>query len=164
MYTTSNEYKLNIYKPSTKHLLKVFIDNVEVQGKYILDFKLSQQLFSNDEFTLGTVSSRAVELKLYKTAVPENINRIYIESGIDGECVPIGYFNVDNMSKDDDYTVTLNLLDDMVKFEFSYDGSQLFNGNQSATILEVLQDICSKAEVELRFYFFFKHEQTNICI
>lgn len=155
MYKTSNNYKLKVYEPSTRHILKVFINDIEVDKKYILDCKLSQTLFSNDEFTLGSVTAQAVELKLYKTTVPEVINKVYIESGINGEAIPIGYFNIDEISMNDDYTVTLKLLDNMIKFEFNYDGSKL---NYPCTILTVLQDICLKAGVELRFYFFFKYE------
>lgn len=155
MYKTSDNYKLKIYEPSTRHILKVFINDVEIDKKYILDCKLSQTLFNNDEFTLGSVTAQAVELKLYKTAVPEIINKVYIESGINGEAIPIGYFNVDDISINDDYTVTLNLLDNMIKFEFNYDGSAL---KYPCTISTVLQDICTKAGVELRLYFFFKYE------
>lgn len=155
MYKTSDNYKEKIYASSTRHLLKVFINNREVNSKYILEMKLSQQLFTNDEFTLGAVTSKAIELKLYKTAIPKKINKIYIESGITGEIIPIGYFNVDDISKDDDYTVSLKLLDDMIKFEFNYDGSTL---NYPCTIKQVLSHICSKAGVELRLYLFFKHE------
>ncbi len=155
MYKTSDNYKLKIYEPSTRHILKVFINDVEIDKKYILDCKLSQTLFNNDEFALGSVTAQAVELKLYKTAVPEIINKVYIESGINGEAIPIGYFNVDDISINDDYTVTLNLLDNMIKFEFNYDGSAL---EYPCTISTVLQDICTKAGVELRLYFFFKYE------
>lgn len=155
MYQTSSNYKSKIYEPSTRHLLKVYINNIEIDKKYILDCKPSQQLFPNDEFTLGSVSSKAIDLKLYKSVVPENITRVYIETGIVGEIIPIGYFNVDDMTQDDDYTVTFKLLDDMIKFEFNYDGSQL---TYPCSLITVLQDICLKAGVELRFYFFFKYE------
>ena len=155
MYQTSDNYKLKIYEPSTRHILKIFINDIEIDKKYILDCKFSQTLFSNDEFTLGSVTSKAVELKLYKTTVPEVINKVYIESGINGEAIPIGYFNIDEISMNDDYTVTLKLLDNMIKFEFNYDGSKL---DYPCSILTVLQDICLKSGVELRFYFFFKHE------
>lgn len=147
MYQTSDNYKTKIYQPSTRHLLKVFINGSEVDKKYILDCKTSHALFTNDEFTLGSVTSKSGELKLYKTVVPDNIESIYIVSGIDGEEVPIGYFNADEISKDDDYTVTLKLLDNMIKFEVNYDGSTL---EYPATLLTVLQDICSKVGVELR--------------
>lgn len=151
MYDTSDSYKAKIY--NTPHSLKVFISNSEIDKKYILTCKVEQQLFSNDEFSLGSVTAKSAELKLYKTAVPETINKVEIKSGITGEIIPVGVFNVDEVSKDDDYTVTLKLIDNMIKFEFNYDGSKL---TYPATLLTVLQDICSKAGVELRFYFFFE--------
>lgn len=42
----------------------------------------------------------------------------------------------------------------MIKFEFNYDGSELLEQVQYLTLEEVAQDICNKAGVELRFYFF----------
>lgn len=151
MYDTSDSYKAKIY--NTPHSLKVFINNSEIDKKYILSCKVEQQLFFNDEFSLGSVTAKSAELKLYKTAVPETINKVEIKSGITGEIISVGFFNVDEVSKDDDYTVTLKLIDNMIKFEFNYDGSKL---TYPATLLTVLQDICSKAGVELRFYFFFE--------
>lgn len=151
MYDTSDNYKAKIY--NTPHSLKVFINDSEIDKKYILSCKVEQQLFSNDEFSLGSITAKSAELKLYKTAVPETINKVEIKSGIIGEIIPVGIFNVDDISKDDDYTITLKLLDNMIKFEFNYDGSKL---TYPATLLTVLQDICSKAGVELRLYFFFE--------
>ena len=46
----------------------------------------------------------------------------------------------------------------MIKFEFNYDGSSLISQKGYATMIEVAQDICSKAGVELRFYNFFEYE------
>lgn len=146
MYQTSDNYKSKIYEPSTKHLLNIFINNNEVDKKYILDCKISHTLFNNDEFALGAVTSKGIELKLYKTAVSDDINNVYITSGIDGEIVPIGYFNIEEISKEDDYTVTLKLLDNMIKFEFNYDGSKL---NYPCNLMTILKDICLKAGVEL---------------
>lgn len=155
MYQTSDNYKLKIY--NTPHTLKVFINDTEINSKYILDCKPSQQLFTNDEFTLGSVTAQAIDLKVYKTAVPDTINKVEIKSGITDEIIPIGIFNVDDISKDDDYTITLKLIDNMIKFEFNYNGKTLIdNNNGKAKIIQVLQDICTKAEVELRFYFFFE--------
>ena len=148
MYQTSDNYKLKIY--NTPHILKVYINDIEIDSKYILDCKSSQQLFNNDEFALGSITAKAIDLKIYKTAIPEIINKIEIKSGMTGEIIPIGIFNVDDISKDDDYTVTLKLLDNMTKFEFNYDGSILLKNNGGkAKMIQVLQDICSKAGVEL---------------
>lgn len=161
MYSTSDNYKTKIYDPSTRHLLRVFIDEIEVEPKYILEFSSSYNLFANDEFCLGSVTSQAIELKLYKTALPKNMTKVYIISGIEDEEIPIGYFNIDDISKNDDYTVTLKILDNMIKFEFNYDGSKL---NYPCSIETVLKDICRKAGVELRFYILFKHESRNCCL
>lgn len=149
MYDTSDNYKAKIY--NAPHLLKVLINDVEIDSKYILDCKPSNKLLTNNEFELGSVISQSVDLQLYKTVVPDKINKVEIRSGITGEIIPIGIFNVDEISKDDDYTVTLKLCDNMIKFEFQYDGSKL---KYPATLMTVLKDICSKAGVELRFYFF----------
>lgn len=153
MYQTSDNYKNKILADSTQQLLKIYIDDNKIEDKYILECKLSNVLLENDEFCFGSTPAKTVTLKIHKNALPESYNRFYIESGIAGEVIPIGYFNVDETNKDDDFTVTLTLIDDMSKFEFNYDGSLL---NYPASLLTVLQDICSKAGVELRLYFFFE--------
>lgn len=72
------------------------------------------------------------------------------------EMIPIGTYNVDDYTNNDDDTITIKALDNMIKFEFNYDGSELIAQKGYATLKEVAQDICSKAGVELRFYFFSK--------
>lgn len=146
MYSTSDNYKNKILADNTKQLLNVYIDNNKIEDRYILECKVINKLFDNDEFCFGSTSAKTVNLKIHKNALPNTYNRFYIESGITGEVVPIGYFNVDEISKDDDYTVSLTLIDDMSKFEFNYDGSAL---NYPVNLLTVLQDICLKAGVEL---------------
>ena len=146
MYSTSTSYKEKILADSTKHLLNIYIDNNKIADRYVLECKITYKLLDNDEFCFGSTQAKIVNLKIHKNALPETYTKFYIESGITGEIVPIGYFNVDEISKDDDYTVSLTLIDDMSKFEFNYDGSKL---NYPATVLAVLQDICSKAGVEL---------------
>ena len=146
MYSTSTNYKETILADSTKQLLNVYIDNNKIEDRYILECKITYTLLNNDEFCFGSTQAKTVNLKIHKNALPEIYTRFYIESGITGEIVPIGYFNIDEISKDDDYTVSLTLIDDMSLFEFNYDGSSL---NYPVTLLTVLQDICSKAGVEL---------------
>lgn len=157
MYNTSDNYNSKVYNVS--HLLKVYINDTEIDSKYILDCKPSRKAFSSDEFVLGCVEAQSIELKLYKTAISATINKVEIKSGITGEIIPVGIFNVDDISKDNAYTVTLKLRDNMIKFEFNYNGKTLIdNNNGKAKIIQVLQDLCTKAGVELRFYFFFEYE------
>lgn len=70
------------------------------------------------------------------------------------EMIPIGIYNVDDYNDEDDNVINIKALDNMIKFEFNYDGSELINQNGKVALLQVTQDICEKAEVELRFYFF----------
>lgn len=148
MYNTTDDYKSKIY--DTVNFLKVYINDIEVEPRYIGDCKPSSTLFTNGEIELGSTPSQTVELQLHKTAVPDSITKIEIKSGITGEIVPIGVYNVDKISKVNDYTVSLTLSDNMTKFEFNYDGSNLIKDNDGkAKIIQVLQDICLKAGVEL---------------
>lgn len=80
------------------------------------------------------------------------------------EIIPIGTFNVDDYTDNDDGTLTIKALDNMINFEFNYNGKPLIDTKGYATLLEVAQDICNKAAVELRFYFFFKFRKTNCSI
>lgn len=148
MYNTTDSYESKIY--NVNHFLKVYINDAEIESKYILDCRPSNTLFTNGEIELGSTPSQTVELKLYKSVVPATINKVEIKSGITGEIVPIGIYNVDKAPTSDDYTVTLSLADNMIKFEFNYDGSKLVNDNNGKVkIIQILQDICSKANVEL---------------
>lgn len=151
MHKTSENYKKLIYLDGVKHILKVYIDNVEVEPKYIYDFNTGYELFSSNEFCFGGVASRSIDLKIHKNAFPDNAKEIFIETGIDSEIIPYGYFRIDDFEEKNDYIVSLKCVDDMIKFEFNYDGSSL---NYPCTVLNVLKDICKKAGVELRFYFF----------
>lgn len=147
MYPTSNKYKQLVYQAATKHLLNIYIDNNRIDDK-ILDFKVSFPLFSSDEVCLGSVVSQSIEFKIHKSSLPSTYKKIYIETGIQNEVIPLGYFNFEEI-KEDENTVTIKALDNMIKFESKYNGSTL---TYPATMLQVLQDICSKAGVELRFY------------
>ena len=113
MFSTSSNYKEKILQDNTQHLLQIYIDGNKIEGKYILEYKLSNILFENDEFCLGSTPAKTVTLKIHKNALPESYSRFYIESGIADEIVQIGYFNVVEISRDDNYTVSLTLIDDM---------------------------------------------------
>ena len=192
MYSTSQKWKENIYK-NVQSALNIYINDTLVNPDYILDFKVGQTLFDDEELTLGSISSKYIEFKIYKSQVPDNIQTVKVDYGIlinhaltvrevnemlvgtlngikvrsltkndsSFEMIPIGVFNVDDWEDNDDNTLTIKCIDNMSKFEFNYDGSQL---TYPTTLLTVLQDICSKAGVELRFYFFFELKFTGFYI
>lgn len=182
MYQTSQKWKENIYK-NIQSALNIYIDDELINPDYILEFKVGQTLFDDEELKLGSVSSKYIEFKIYKDQMPASMSKVKTEYGIlinnaltvaevnsmlvgtlngiqvkslsannsSFEIIPIGIFNIDEWTDNDDNTLTVKCIDNMSKFEFNYDGSQL---TYPVTLLTVLQDICSKAGVELRFYFF----------
>lgn len=154
MYNTSEDYQNKIYLDSTRHLLKVYLDDVEVESKYILGFKPSLKVFDTDEFTFGSVSSRLVTLKLHRTALNNNYNckKVKIVTGIIGEEIPFGEFTINKKDTVNTYTVELKLEDYISKFNFNYKNKITF----PATLRAIVEDICEQAGVEFRFYFFFK--------
>ena len=69
MYNTSEKWKKQIYK-NMQSVLNIYIDGVLINPDYILDFKVGQTLF-DEELTLGSVTSKYIELKIYKDKVYE---------------------------------------------------------------------------------------------
>lgn len=161
MYETSENYKAQVYQDSTRHLLKVFLDNIEVESKYIGGFNPSFKVFDNDEFSFGSVISRMVKLKIHKNALTkENYNIVRITTGIQGEEIPYGEFTIDDKKEVDNNSVEFELIDYMPRFNFNYDAKVTF----PAKLCDIAKDICMQARVELRFYFFFEYEYRNFSL
>ena len=147
MYNTSQNYKDKILNDSTQHELNIYIDNNKIEPNHIIDFKSTLELFNNNEFCLGCTPEIDIEFEIDKRDLPEVYNEVYIETGIDGEAVPIGYFTIQKPIEDNEFKVKIKATDYMKKFEDNkYDGSDL---TYPATMLQVLQDICTKVGVEL---------------
>lgn len=127
--------------------MNIYIDNNKIEPNHIIDFKSTLELFNNNEFCLGCTPEIDIEFEIDKRDLPEVYNEVYVETGIDGEVVPIGYFTIQKPIEDDEFKVKIKATDYMKKFEDNkYDGSNL---NYPATMLQVLQDICTKIGVEL---------------
>ena len=151
-YNTSENYKNKILADATVQELKIYIDGNKINPNHIVNFKQIINLFSNNELCLGCTPEVDIEFEIDKRDLPENYNEVYIESGLEDEIIPIGYFTIQKPIEDDELKVKIKAIDYMKKFEDTkYDGSNL---TYPATILEVLQDICNKVGVELRFCFF----------
>lgn len=81
MYSTSQKWKENIYK-NIQSALNIYIDDELVNPDYILEFKVGQTLFDDEELTLGSVSSKYIEFKIYKDKMPVNMNTVKVDYGI----------------------------------------------------------------------------------
>lgn len=146
MYNTSQNYKDKILNDSTQHELNIYIDNNKIEPNHIIDFKSTLELFNNNEFCLGCTPETDIEFEIDKRDLPESYSEVRVESGLEDEIIPIGKFTIQSM-EDDEFKVKIRATDYMKKFEDTkYDGSDL---TYPATMLQVLQDICTKIGVEL---------------
>ena len=80
MYNTSEKWKKQIYE-NIQSVLNIYIDGVLINPDYILDFKVGQTLF-DEELTLGSVTSKYIELKIYKDTVYEGMKNVKVDYGI----------------------------------------------------------------------------------
>lgn len=178
MYITSEKWKEKIYE-NPICTLNIYIDDTIINPDYILDFKKGGNIFEDELCLGSTPSQyielKLYKDKIEKEpskikieygilvndeviVATEEINKIILENSnktqiksLDNsnfEIIPIGIYNVDDYTDNDDNTITIKALDNMIKFEFNYDGSELISKGE-ATLLEVAQDICNKAGVEL---------------
>lgn len=178
MYETSEKWKQNIYE-NTVCAMNIYIDDVLVNPDYILDFKKGGNAFEEEFCLGGTPSqyvemklykdkmpeslkkirveygiliNHALTVAEVNAMLVGTLNGIPVKSLSSNdssfEMIPIGIYNVDDYTDNDDNTITIKALDNMIKFEFNYDGSELISKGE-ATLLEVAQDICKKAGVEL---------------
>ncbi len=148
MYLVSDDWKNRIYG-NPENILNIYVNNQLINPDYILKFKIGQELFNNEEFSLGSVTSQYIELKIYKDNLTNMSEEIKVDYGIkideNYETIPMGIFYIEE-TEDDDNVMTIKANDNMIKFEFNYDGSTL---EYPCSIKTVLTDICSKAGVEL---------------
>ena len=147
MYNTTQNYKDKILNDSTQHELNIYIDNNKIEPNHIIDFKSTLELFNNNEFCLGCTPEIDIEFEIDKRSLPESYNEVYIESGLADELIPVGKFTIQKPIEDNEFKVKIKATDYMKKFEDNkYDGSNL---SYPVTMLQVLQDICTKIGVEL---------------
>lgn len=145
MYSTSNKYKEQIYL-GKECLLNVYIDGNLINDDDIYSFKVSHNLFDSSKVSLGSTTSKSIELEINQKALPETYSHFYIETGLtingEDEIVPIGYFTLEDIKKDED-VVSITAVDYMMKFEKNISDSV------TGTALEVLQAICDICGVKL---------------
>lgn len=132
-----------------------------------VDLQLYKDKVSNNvkkiRIEYGILVNKAITVQELNAMMIGTLNTLKVKSlskkDESFEIIPIGEFNVDNFVDNDDGTVTIKLLDNMIKFDADngyYDASELINKKGYATLGEIAQDICNKKGVELRFYFFFR--------
>lgn len=125
-------------------MIRVLFDSVEISNDYIYELKRDYNLFE-DKFLLGSVSAQTYSLTVDKEGVSNKApSFVYIKDGNTN----IATLQVDNLNEDDKLVYQYSLIDAMVNLEFNYDASPVV-GQSGATLLRILQDICTKANLTL---------------
>ena len=161
-YITSNEYKQVIYSGDARHKIKIIFNGVELEDadRYCEKLTRKARVIPQDgskRFSIDNFMSQELEIILHK--VDSSIIQDQVEISIGTkvgstslgdtyEYVPLGIFNIQDTPTTDKDKVTIKLRDNRVKFDFGYNAEPLMEANEGkATKLQILNDICTKANV-----------------
>ena len=130
--------------------MNIYFDNTLIDNDYVMGLSYDGKAFNdNDRFTLGSTICGSAQITVSKDLAIIPIASVQING--------LGTFYIDNVEeKADRYIYTL--IDQMVNFNFRYDAQPLIDASQTTesdgtkyvTLLQILQDICTKAGVTLR--------------
>lgn len=99
---------------------RTFQARITLEGKTITEGILSIRLNggsnSEDDFSLGSAVSRYVELEIEKTGTRFEGYEFFLELGLNGEYIPMGYFTAEK-PKGDEERLSITAYDRMVKTE-----------------------------------------------
>ena len=158
---TQEEYTEIIYSQDDKNRIRIWFNNTELQDadEYCENLSGDNRILPDDgskRFSIDNFISRDYTLILRN--IPNNVTiedqvRISIGTLVDSandtwEDVPIGIFNIQDTPETDNGKITIKLRDNRVKFDFGYNAQPLIETNiGSATLMQILNDICTKAGV-----------------
>lgn len=154
--TIDNRIKEIVYSGDAKYSCHLTIEGYEVPVSQISNIQISKPIIdtSKEYFYIGTFISNKIIIKF------RNLDGLQIESGnnvelniglnVDGteRIIPIGRFQIDELSENYYETCEITCLDDAVKFKPAIDYSPCFTDGK-ATIATILNYICTYFEVEL---------------
>lgn len=140
-------FATEILQPSREFSARLVFDSFTLEDDKIISIGLNQALMS-ENFEIGTAFADVVEIELFN----QNEDLLNLEFkfelgllvGATVEWVSMGYFTVESSVVNRDKTV-VTAIDRMYKFGGQYETTLTF----PATVLQVLQDVCTQAGVTL---------------
>lgn len=132
--------------------MKIYFDNILINDDYYTQLSQDRILFNEgDTFSLGSTICAKIKLGIDKRIITSHPSNVRIE--IDNKVY--GNYIVDNI-EENDYEYVYNLTDKMVNFNFNYSAKELIENSKKIEndikyvyLSEILEDMCSKANVEL---------------
>lgn len=133
--------------------MKIYFDGQLLNQDYYTQLSQSYIMFNEDEnFKLGSTLCHSLVFGVDKTKISSIPNEIMITIND----INYGNYILDNVT-DDGYEMVYTLIGKMINFEFNYDASGLIsrsgkieNGQNYVYLKEILEDICNKANIELK--------------
>ena len=132
--------------------MKIYFDNILINDDYYTQLSQDRILFNEgDTFSLGSTICAKIKLGIDKRIITSHPSNVRIE--IDNKVY--GNYIVDNI-EENDYEYVYNLTDKMINFNFNYSAKELIdnsdkeeNGAKYVYLYEILEDMCTKANIEL---------------
>lgn len=121
-------------------MIKIYFDNTLINTDYYKKLEKTGQLF-NEKFKLGSTLCETYTFSVDKNqvlSIPQEV-KIYNDD------VLLKTLFVDNYNEDD-FTITFELVDSMIKFNFAYDASSTFIDGK-ASLLDIFNNICLQANI-----------------
>lgn len=161
-YSTTQRYKEVIYSGDSKHRVRIWFNNVELENADIYCEKITRKprIIPDDgakRISLDNFVSQEIELILHNVdaSIIKDQVRISIGTVVNSnslgdiyEDVPIGIFNIQDEPVTDKDKITITLRDNAVLFDFGYNAKPLIDANDGvATKMQILKDICNQAGV-----------------
>lgn len=152
MLNVSNEYKNAIVSPKREFLIKVIINDQEIESKYLKGIKIEEISCSKEMISIGDVCSNAFELEMFilDRLVSYDLAKVVIKSGLKHddkiEWVDLGTYVVNEVTRDK-YSIKLSGFDAMKRFEEVYDPNIIFN--DETKFIDVLNDLLRQCKVSL---------------
>ena len=153
---TKAEYETTLYSQDAKNKIKILFNNIELQDadKYCEKFTVKPRIMPNGSkvFGLNNFVAKEAELILHDIDTSTIQDKISISIGTlvnnTYEYVPIGIFNIQDTPTNDKNKTIIKLRDNAEKFDFNYNAKPIIDANNgTATKMQILEDICTKAEV-----------------
>lgn len=152
MLDVSNEYKNTIISPKREFLIKVIINDQEIESKYLKGIKIEEISCSKEMISIGDVCSNAFELEMFilDKLVSYELAKVVIKSGLkyddNIEWVDLGTYIVNEVTRDK-YSIKLSGFDAMKRFEEVYEPNIIFN--DETKFIDVLNDLLRQCKVLL---------------
>lgn len=143
MYSTSDNYKTYIKKPSRMFECKVIVGERTFTNENVIQI-VPTTIQPKNGFSIGTTVSQSIEITLKNDGgVYASVGAAEVSIGlkIEGitetiEYIPVGKFNIDTVTKTD-YTVKLTCYDNMIRFETGY----FSNLGDTVTLQQIVDEL-----------------------